>query len=119
MNDHELVELLLSNYTAQYGLYRDLLADLNAGIPAPGRAPEMAGIIRVLEARKQAFDRIKAIDDRIAGNKIGWDRRKNEIHTVAAETLKTLLKKIKDILAEVLEASRRLEESVKNACGKE
>ena len=34
---------------------------------------------------------------------------------MSAETLKTLLKKIKDILAEVLEANRCLEEAVKNA----
>ena len=118
MNDQELVDLLLTNYSEQYGIYKELLGSLNAGLPAPGAGPDMTRVIRVLEERKGAFERIKAIDDRIAGNKIGWDRRKNEIHTLSAETLKILLKNIKDILAEVLEAHRCLEEAVKNACGK-
>lgn len=112
MNDNELVDLLLANYSEQYEIYKTLLADLNSGFPAGGGVPDMTVIIRVLEERKKAFERIKAIDDRIAGNKIGWDRRKHEIQTIPAETLKMLLKNIPHIISQVMEANRRLEEKL-------
>jgi hypothetical protein len=109
MNDDGLVQLLLENYTAQYNIYKNLLGNINDGVPTGKETPDMQELIHVLNERKKAFDSIKAIDDRIMPHKIGWDRRKNEIHTVPAETLKTLLRNIKEILAKVMEANDRLE----------
>lgn len=118
MNDGELITLLLANYQEQYGIYRTLLSDLTAGLPANGRQPDMARVIAVLEARKLAFEKIKAIDERIQYNKVGWDRRKNDLHSIEAETLRTLLSNIRLILSQVMEANDRLESAVKQSMGK-
>jgi hypothetical protein len=118
MNDNELVDLLLENYTEQYDIYKSLLADINSGFPPNGETVDMGKVIRVLEERKKAFERIQVIDDRIKGNKIGWDRRKNDVHTLPAETLKMLLKNIRHILSQVMEANRRLEEMMTAALKK-
>jgi len=115
MNDDQLVDLLLSNYTEQYTLYRSLLDDLHAGVPAPGAAPDIPRIIGVLEQRNRVFERIREIDDRIRNNKIGWDRRKHEIRTAPAEKLKALLAQIRDILGRVMEANARLESLIHQA----
>jgi len=115
VNDAELVELLLSNYREQYSVYQSLLTNLNAGLPTNGKPPEMSKIISVLEERKKAFDRIQVLDSRIQRNKIGWDRRKNDVNTIEAETLKTVLRNIRQILAQVMAANERLEAIVNSA----
>ena len=119
MNDDQLVDLLLANYTEQYALYRSLLDNLHAGIPAQGSPPDMPRIIGVLEQRSRVFERIREIDERIRNNKIGWDRRKHEIRTATAETLKTLLTQIRDILGRVMEANARLESLIQQAAPKD
>lgn len=118
MNDQELVELLLDNYTRQYRVYKALVDNINAGLPAPGTAPDLSRITGILAERSRAFDEIKRLDDRIAPNKVGWDRRKNEVQTVQAETLRALLRNIKDILGKVMDANKRLEEVVSRLAGK-
>ena len=118
MNDTELVDLLLENYTEQYNIYKSMLANINSGFPPEGKSVDLGRVITVLEDRKKSFERIKVIDDRIQGNKIGWDRRKNDVHTIPAETLKMLLKNIQHILSQVMEANRRLEEMVNLALKK-
>ncbi|OGS36633.1 MAG: hypothetical protein A2293_00650 [Elusimicrobia bacterium RIFOXYB2_FULL_49_7] len=118
MNDQELVELLLSNYSEQYRLYQALLQNLHAGLPRTGEAPDLPRILKVLQERNRTFDTIKALDERIQRNKIGWDRRKNELHSVSAETLKTLLRNIADILGKVMETNTRLEEALSQRTGK-
>jgi hypothetical protein len=118
MNDQELVELLLGNYTRQHALYKALLGNLNAGLPAAGAAPDVPRILKALSERNRAFDEIKRLDERIQANKIGWDRRKNELSFVRAETLKAVLRNIKDVLSQVMDANRRLEEVVARLAGK-
>jgi len=118
MNDGDLIELLLENYTEQYNIYKFLLDNINAGIPTGDTPPDVSKIIKILEERRKSFDRIKEIDDGIKPYKIDWEKRKNEVDSVLAETLKTLLKNIKEILSKVMEANERLEEIMNKALRK-
>ncbi|OGJ90902.1 MAG: hypothetical protein A2268_09675 [Candidatus Raymondbacteria bacterium RifOxyA12_full_50_37] len=109
MNDGDLVGLLLANYSKQYEIYKELLKNLSSGLTENGGKAAIYPIIQILSARNRAFDLIKELDDQITPHKIGWDRRKNDLHTVEAETLKAMLAKIKTILSDILVANTKLE----------
>ena len=117
MTDDLLIDTLVDNYSSQYRIYNTLLDSLRLGVSKIGSA-DLTGIIPLLEARNRDFDAIKAMDAKTEGAKVEWEKRGGSIHTIQAETLRTLLGNIRIILSDVLETNKQLESKLSVMVGK-
>ncbi|MBL8028867.1 MAG: hypothetical protein JNL74_20750 [Fibrobacteres bacterium] len=117
MTDEMLIDTLVDNYSSQYRIYSALLDSIRAGQMKLNSA-EIAGVIPILEARNRDFDTIKNMTVQINDARLEWEKRGASIHTLNAETLRTLLGNIRAILSEVLEENKRLETSLSILIGK-
>ena len=117
MTDDALVDSLVDNYSSQYRIYGTLLDSLRIGV-IKLNSSDLTGIIPLLEARNRDFDALKAMDAQISGAKMEWENRGGSIHTMHAETLRTLLGNIRIILSDVLETNRQLESKLTVMVGK-
>ena len=89
MNDQELVNLLLDNYHRQLQCFKQILNDSECELKIIStveksddinkKAEVIKGHVELLKKRGSLLDQIKEIDVEIKGNKIGWDRRKNDV----------------------------------------
>ncbi len=111
MTDNDLLGLLISGYSRQYGIYLSLFDNLKAGL-ASIAGLDGNGVISLLEARNRDFDRIKEIDTEMAPAKAEWEERGGDIHSMDSETLRTILSNIRSILSKVIDTNRQLEEAL-------
>ncbi|MFP4520825.1 MAG: hypothetical protein ACLFQK_01640 [Fibrobacterota bacterium] len=119
MNDKELVSLLLDNYSRQLDIFLKIKAEASAekseieGLNGSSDLNASAGVIKkhvdILKKRSLMLDESRKIDLEIKNNKIGWDRRKNEIDFPEAEKLKAVISEIKNILAFIISCDKNFQ----------
>ena len=120
MNDQELVNLLLDNYHRQLQCFKQILNDSECELKIIStveksddinkKAEVIKGHVELLKKRGSLLDQIKEIDVEIKGNKIGWDRRKNDVDFEEDQQLKTIVKDIKDMITKMLEYDKKFQE---------